>query len=295
MGQKTGIKLSIEVSEAKNIILKELKYLSGFYPYNIKRFFDLRMLHAANIMAFHDENIRFSDDFSYRLANLIAGIELLATGVNFHSFNTDDFVMLAEDIKIRASRKYNSVKYKSQSEKNYTIDLLYGDIFYSRSVIYLLEYGDYHIFESILESLKSVHKNRLLLHQKLVETVNNIKLQTKMIDLEVRIEEIIEECDLSILGVNSLLKTSFLTGWGFFGNSETALPYKAINDFLNIKAYKDLSLFFASLPSDYYFLKKIKYIDNKVNLLKSRLYENISDVKPGWLKDNLKKLAKLYF
>jgi hypothetical protein len=287
--------MSPEVLQAKKIILQELKYLSRFYPYNIKKFFDLRMLHAANITVFLDNNAQLPENFSYKLTNLIAGIELLATGVNLHSFNADDFVMLAEDIKLKTGKSYNLNVYRSGSDKNYTVDLLYGDIFYSRAVIYLLEYGDYYIFDSILESLKSVHKNRLLLHQKLTETVNNIKNQLKLIDFETRIEELLEENDLLILGVNSLLKTSFLTGWGFFGDTEASFPYEIINDFLYIKAYRDLSGFFTSLPADYYFLKKIKFIGSKEDAIKTRLDKNISYVKPEWLKVNLKSLSRLYF
>jgi len=287
--------MSPEILQAKKIILQELKYLSRLYPYNIKKFFDLRMLHAANIKVFLDNNAQLPENFSYKLTNLIAGIELLATGVSLHSFNTDDFVMLAEDIKLKSGKSYNSTAHRSRSDKNYTVDLLYGDIFYSRAVIYLLEYGDYYIFDSILESLKSVHKNRLLLHQKLTETVNNIKNHLKLIDFETRIEELLEENDLLILGVNSLLKTSFLTGWGFFGDTEAAFPYEIINDFLYIKAYRDLSGFFASLPADYYFLKKIKYIGSKEDAIKTRLNKNISYVKPEWLKLNLKSLSRLYF
>jgi hypothetical protein len=280
--------------QVRSLILKELKYLSGLYPYNIKKFFDPRMLNAANIFTFLGRDASLSDDYKSRLINLIAGIELLSTGVNLHSFNTDDFVMLAEDIRLKPNRKYDTARYKSRSEKNYTVDLLYGDILYSRAVIYLLEYQDYYIFESILESLKSVHRNRLLLHQKLAETASSIRTRTKIIDFETRIEELIEESEVPILGINSLLKTSFLIGWGLFGNNDDSFPYETINDFLFIKALQDLSLFFAGLPADFFFLKKIKYIENRKNITKARLNGNIEATSPAWLRENLKGLGRLY-
>ncbi len=283
-----------ELLQVRSLILKELKYLSGLYPYNIKKFFDPRMLNAANIFTFLGRDANLSDDYKSRLINLIAGIELLSTGVNLHSFNTDDFVMLAEDIRLKPNRKYDTARYKSRSEKNYTVDLLYGDIFYSRAVIYLLEYQDYYIFESILESLKSVHRNRLLLHQKLAETASSIRARTKIIDFETRIEELIEESEVPILGINSLLKTSFLIGWGLFGNNDDSFPYETINDFLFIKALQDLSLFFAGLPADFFFLKKIKYIENRKNITRARLNDNIAATSPAWLRENLKGLSRLY-
>lgn len=283
-----------ELLQVRSLILKELKYLSGLYPYNIKKFFDPRMLNAANIFTFLGRDANLSDDYKSRLINLIAGIELLSTGVNLHSFNTDDFVMLAEDIRLKPNRKYDTARYKSRSEKNYTVDLLYGDIFYSRAVIYLLEYQDYYIFESILESLKSVHRNRLLLHQKLAETASSIRARTKIIDFETRIEELIEESEVPILGINSLLKTSFLIGWGLFGNNDDSFPYETINDFLFIKALQDLSLFFAGLPADFFFLKKIKYIENRKNITRARLNDNIAATSPAWLRESLKGLSRLY-
>jgi len=286
--------LNPELLQVRSLILKELKYLSGLYPYNIKKFFDPRMLNAANIFTFLGRDANLSDDYKSRLINLIAGIELLSTGVNLHSFNTDDFVMLAEDIRLKPNRKYDTARYKSRSEKNYTVDLLYGDIFYSRAVIYLLEYQDYYIFESILESLKSVHRNRLLLHQKLAETASSIRARTKIIDFETRIEELIEESEVPILGINSLLKTSFLIGWGLFGNNDDSFPYETINDFLFIKALQDLSLFFAGLPADFFFLKKIKYIENRKNITRARLNDNIAATSPAWLRESLKGLSRLY-
>jgi hypothetical protein len=98
-------------------------------------------------------------DLDLRLVNLITGLELLSIGTAFHDFNKDGSNIIGEE---SASR-----------EKSYTLDLLFGDIFYSRAVIYLLKFRDHKVFDSILEALKELHDSRLKLHliiQKILES-----------------------------------------------------------------------------------------------------------------------------
>ncbi|MBM3705167.1 MAG: hypothetical protein FJW66_01440, partial [Actinobacteria bacterium] len=144
------------IKNAREIIREEIKYLSGFYPYNIAEFVDPALLYASSMLVFRNPSISYSREFLKRVVSLAAGIELLATGTSLHNFNMEDLTGIQE---------INSLK----SEKNYTVRLLFGDVFYSRAVIYILEYGDFSIFNSILESLKSAHKNRLSVYRKLVE------------------------------------------------------------------------------------------------------------------------------
>ena len=92
-----------------------------------------------------------------RLINLIAGLELLSIGTSFHIFKA-------------GGSNISGVADAPKMEKDYTIDLLFGDIFYSRAVIYLLRFKDHKVFDKILEALKRLHENRLILHLKIQET-----------------------------------------------------------------------------------------------------------------------------
>ncbi|MBM3714074.1 MAG: hypothetical protein FJW56_11695 [Actinobacteria bacterium] len=148
---------ALNLKSVKEIVQKEIKYLSNLYPYNLKRFLDSKLLHASSILTFITPESKLHDSFSDKLVNLMAGIEILAIGANLHSFNIDDFSLLVNNI----GQDINKLN-KTGIEKNYTIDLLFGDIFYSRAVIYILRYGDFYIFDSILNSLKSVHESKPL-------------------------------------------------------------------------------------------------------------------------------------
>jgi hypothetical protein len=203
----------------------------------------------------------------------------------------DDFIILTNNIRQKSDKGF-----REKSEKQYTVDLLYGDICYSRAVIYLLEYGDFYIFESILDSLKSAHLNRILLHQKLVETLNTSKRNSDIFNnYEVKMTELIGESMDLIIGINSLLKTSFIIGWGLFSDYEDfKFPYDVVNNFILYKAYSDLEIFSENLPEEFYFLKKNKYINRKKNSIKKQISNIISTLKPDWLKNNFRILERLY-
>jgi hypothetical protein len=343
LGQKTGRKLNPALKQVGFILQQELKYLSGLYPYDLKKFFNPRLLHYANIFAFLKDEQQLPKPFMERLINLVAGIELLSIGTNLHNFNIGDFIKLAESINpgdtagngrsgdnaetVNEGNRGNpdsignrggkifaeiskpktvlkTQKYLFKSEQKYTVDLLFGDIFYSRAVIYLLKYGDHYIFESILDSLKAVHKNRLILHQRLSEVSNNIKsLNSNDVDFEIGLKDLLEDNMVPVLGVNSLYKTSFLIGWGLFAGTgeqgdgnlrELQFPYEVINNFILSKALNDLTGFFKALPGEYFFLKNIKYMSEKKAQIRNRLGMAVSGFKRGWLQSNFKSLEKLY-
>ena len=226
----------------------------------------------------------------------MAGIELLAVGVSLHSFNINDLIDLADN-----------KKFTQKGEKYYTLELLFGDIFYSKATIYLLEYGDYQIFNSILDSLKLAHKSKLMLHQNIVETLNtnlykdlardltNEIPKSRLKNYEMQIEELFEENLSLILGINSLIKTSFIIGWGLFlAREDPEIHYRLINNFVLLKAYNDLDSFFNLLPDSFYGVKQIKFIKDKKSFIKSELNDIIATLKPEWLKSNFKALEKLY-
>ena len=362
------------VKQVNFILQQELKYLSGLYPYDLKKFFNPRLLHCANIFAFLKDAQFLSKPFMERLVSLAAGIELLSIGTNHHNFNIGDFIKLAESInpsdssniedppgqakdnkdtenkrdakdtvndrdniyvadarkefngsksvylgspdnisypagKISAEITKPKTESKAQktlikSEQKYTVDLLFGDILYSRAVIYLLKYGDHYIFESILDSLKAVHKSRLILHQRFSEVSKDNKSSgRKNVDFEAGLQRLLEDNMVGVLGVNSLYKTSFLIGWGLFAGMdvraecsprELQFPYDVINDFILSKALNDLNGFFKALPGEYFFLKDLKYMSEKKAQIRNRLGITIAGFKQDWLKANFKSLGKLY-
>jgi hypothetical protein len=295
--------LNTATKQVKDIVTKEIKYISKLYPYSIKKFFNPELIYSHNILAFIDYNSAsfsnsyfYSKTFHHKFIYLMAGIELLAVGVNLHSFNINDLMDLADN-----------KKFTQKGEKYYTLDLLFGDIFYSRAAIYLLEYGDYLIFNSILDSLKLAHKSKLMLHQNIVETVNtnlykdlakNLASEipkSRLKNYEMQIEELFEENLSLILGINSLIKTSFIIGWGLFSAREDPeIHYRLINNFVLLKAYNDLGSFFKLLPDSFYGIKQIKFIKDKKSFIKSKLDDIIATLKPEWLKSNFKALEKLY-
>jgi len=297
-------------SQAKTIVKKEINCLAGLYPYNIKKFLDKKMLHAASMLSFNSGKYFPEDGFSRKILNLAAGIELLAVGVKMHDFDAGDFIMPLKD-----TRQMSTGKAEVRSEKNYTPDLLFGDIFFSRAAIYILEYGDHELFDTILNSLKSVHYNKLILQQQLVNLINgnnNIadiinnsirskkgRLQKSYAGFEpgtkMKITELMEENETLIAGTNSLLKTSFFTGWVIFSYFDDAgLPYNLINDFILFKTLNDLEGFFDGIPVKFNFLKSTGYIAQRKKFLKYSLPQQIEGLEPAWLKSNFRYLLGLY-
>ena len=98
---------------------------------------------------------------------MISGLELLSIGTSFHNFKTTGSNI--------------TVKNFNTAEKEYTLDLLFGDIFYSRAVIYLLGYQDHDVFGKILVSMKKLHEGRLKLHVKMQEAIEG-KIEPSLID-----------------------------------------------------------------------------------------------------------------
>lgn len=292
--------MSVVKKKVRELVAKEIKYISNLFPYNIKKFFNPGLVYSQNVLTFLNNGYPvtsvFSPDFLYKLTNLLAGIELTAIGVNLHSFNTKDFMLLA-----------GNRKFRQKNEKSYTLDLLFGDIFYSRAVGYFMEYGDFLIFNEILDSLKQAHKSKLLFHQRLVEAINkniiemNGRDTVKKIDQQIikkyenQIEKLLDENLDLIIGINSLLKTSFIVGWALFADCEKVkFPASLISKFIMIKAFNDLEDFFNQLPEEASSFKKIKNISSQKNSIKGELNDIISNLKPDWLKANFKVLRRSY-
>ena len=132
---------------------REIRYICALFPYDIGRSHNRDMLYMQGILLAGEVGPDKTRDpvFHQRLINLITGLELLSIGTSFHGF--------------KASGSDISKVYRDPAgEKGYTLDLLFGDIFYSRAVIYLLRYRDHKVFDRILEALKKLHESRLDLH-----------------------------------------------------------------------------------------------------------------------------------
>jgi hypothetical protein len=277
--------------QVKAIVNEELNNLVKLYPYNTRSFSDQDMLHASSMLLFHDDNTSLDSNFYSKLLNLMAGMELLALGVRTHSFNPDDFMLLVKDIK---SAQGGNNRGTEKNTGKYILDLLFGDIFYSRASVYIMKYCDHELFNTILDSLKSVHKNKLLLHQELVEIIKTSKVNNQAC-MKNKIIHFISENEAIVSGINALLKTSFVTGWGIFcGFNNINFPYSIINDFILLKTYNDLEGFFEKLPGKFSYLKKAGFIQDRKKAIRQSLAQRIDCLNPPWLKTNFLMLRQQY-
>ncbi|MBM3699599.1 MAG: hypothetical protein FJW68_01605 [Actinobacteria bacterium] len=275
----------------KTIINKELDNLVKLYPYNTRNFYDSGMLHASSMLSFYDYNTSLDASFYSKFLNLMAGMELLALGIRTHSFNPDDFMLLVKDIKSAKTLNKKSIE---KNAGKYTLDLLFGDIFYSRASVYIMKYCDHELFNTILESLKSVHKNKLMLHQEMVEIIKTARASNQDF-MNNKIIDFINENEAIISGINDLLKTSFITGWGIFCSFDNInFPYSIINDFILLKTYNDLEGFFEKLPAKFSYLKKAGFIQERKKAIKQNLAKRVGCLDPLWLKTNFLVLQKQY-
>jgi len=161
---KAAIKKQVE-----RTIGREIKYISSFFPYNIGKFHNPALLHFQSIFLmenYFNGHIKESGREDYEIKdintgrrrsvkevmNLIVGLEMLSIGTAFHDFKSNGSFLSPDDCS-------------GKIEKEYTLDLLFGDIFYSRAVIYLLRFEDHDVFDRILASLKELHESRLMLHR----------------------------------------------------------------------------------------------------------------------------------
>jgi len=188
--------------QIKRLLKREIRYISSFFTYDIKRFHNQDLLYLQGFLL---TGVPFKagkdNGFNNRLINLITGLELLSIGTAFHGFKKSGSNVASES-SIPAI------------EKNYTLDLLFGDIFYSRAVMYLLKYRDHNTFDSILGALKKLHESRLKLH---------IKIQ-KVIRKKHKVASLAASPEL-LIDANRLLYVAIEIGKGLSGgNRESPEP-----------------------------------------------------------------------
>lgn len=165
-------------------VKKEIKYVSGLYPFDIDKYFDNDFVYARSIFFFsgllQKQTTGPDAKDNEGIAGLATGIELLGIGLSLHIFDP-----LKDD------------------DKKYILELLIGDIVYARAIIYLLKHGDFDLFKIILASLKQSHKSRLKIHGLIKKAITEEK-DSAFSD----IKKIIEDRDL-LTDASSLLKTSY--------------------------------------------------------------------------------------
>lgn len=206
-----------------------------------------------------------------RLINLISGLELLSIGTSFH------------DLKTAGSNI--AVKNSSTTEKEYTLDLLFGDIFYSRAVIYLLRYQNHEVFGKILEAMKRLHGGRLKLLIKIQEAIEG-KLELSLIDSDTGI----------LIDANRLLYISFEIGDSISKRKDPEYRVDKYHDIAKkiilFKTYGELIKYVcAFLPSDS--LDKISdYLNSKKNSICKELNDILLKSSSDIIKSNTNTLLE---
>ena len=293
------------IAEVNKIISEELRFLNGYYDYDLKKFYKCELIYGSCFLVFFnlreaknifsEEIIDFNNYFGlkkdknivraniWKILNLIAGFELLGIGINAHG--------TSENI-IKNIYSIESLL-KEDIDKNYTLELLFGDIFYSRAVNYLINYNDFFVFEDILKSLILLHYSRLNIHQKLIKLADEIP--------EGRLSGMFSENIYEIKTLNALLKSSFLIGLGASNfkieKNHTSLIFRVIENMVLLKTYCDMEDHLKNIPPNNKNNGRDEYLSlviSKQESIKEKINLDIDLIWPDWLKDNFKNLAKLF-
>jgi len=275
---KAAIKRQVEKT-----IKQEIKYVSSFFPYNIEKFHNRSLLYFQSIFLAEDlaENCFNKDEKAAakdpdrrctrtKLINLIVGLELLSIGTAFHDFKASGSFLNPGDSS-------------GEIEKEYTLDLLFGDIFYSRAVIFLLRYGDHDVFDRILAALKELHENRLKLHQKVRD----------MLEEDHEPSNYDRDTD-SLVKANKLLGISFDIGFNMFckntGRKKKKEYSSLTGHIILLRTYDELLKYLKSLKGDPSTEKISAYLTSKKNFTDRKLSDIISELDSGKFNSSLKAL-----
>ena len=293
------------IEEANKIISEELRFLNGYYDYDLTKFYNCELVYGSCFLAFFNleeikkifsaETINFNNYSgskkdknivranTWKILNLIAGFELLGIGINVHG--------TSENIIKNIYSNENTII--EDIDKNYTLELLFGDIFYSRAVIYLINYNDFFVFEDILKSLIALHYSRLTMHQKLIKLADEIP--------EGRFSGIFKENIFEIKTLNALLKSSFLIGLGASNfkleKNHPSVIFRIIENIVLLKTYCDIENHLKKIPEEIMNRERYEYLDlvvSKKENLRKKINFDINIIKPDWLRYNFTNLALLF-
>jgi hypothetical protein len=248
--------------KVQGLINREIRYISTIFPYFDKSFYNRRLIYFQGVFLWKSlilpgKNIQGLTVPADNLVNLITGLELMGMGISFHCFDTADFLVT------------NKESIGESAEKKYTLKLLFGDIFYSRAVIYLLKFKDCKIFENILGSLKQVHESRLALHKEISGIFGNGR----------NISVMGSKRQL-LLNANRLFRESFYLGYNIFrvGNFKikTGEIFKIVNHLVVLLTYTNLENYFKALPESARKLKSLLFFHDKKDFINGQLNDIIS-------------------
>lgn len=293
------------INEVNKIITEELHFLNGHYNYDLKKYYNHELIYAFCFLAFFNledvknfsvkETIRLNNYYSdymeknyinadiQKILNLIAGFEILGIGINIHG-SVENVI---NDVYPGNEKLIEDI------DKNYTLELLFGDIFYSRALIYLLNYEDFFVFGDILNSLLILHYSRLKIHHKMIK-INSRSTDDNIFD---RLKKNISE----LKNLNALLKSAFLIGYGASNFKadfkELGICLRIIDSLVLFKTYCDIKNYLKEISMKalnnnaeeylhFIILRKTAILD-KVNM-------DIELIKPQWLKNNFSSIVKLF-
>ncbi|MFO7929071.1 MAG: hypothetical protein R6U35_05350 [Candidatus Humimicrobiaceae bacterium] len=205
-----------------------------------------------------------------KISDLAIGIELLGVGSNFHSFNINNFTRKQVD----------------KNKDKYTLYLLFGDVFYSRAVSHLLKFNDSLVFTEILNSLKSVHHSRLLLHREMLKLIENKDYLAEIMDKKIGL----------LLGINSLFKNTIILGWSLVPKnlkdaSEINEIYKLANAITHAKSFIELERFLREFAHHFNLELDMEALAEKKAFIEGQLDVIISKLKQNWLKENFQGIT----
>ncbi|MDZ7837077.1 MAG: hypothetical protein U5N58_03515 [Actinomycetota bacterium] len=252
------------VKKIRAIVEKELEYMATLYPFDPKPYYDTRLLYASGLLFLCRDNLAGKKGSrEWKILNLAAGIELLGLGCGFHNFDMPE----------------GSKKILGQDQDRYTLNLLFGDVLYSRAINYLVKFEDMLIFDEVINSLKSIHKARLSLYGDL------LKLKEKKIS----IENILEDRVGALLSINSLFKNSFLIGYSIFPPpwprdlaGDISYIYRFVNHITLLKSCRELEELLKATG-----FMEMDALEDKKNFIKDQLDDIIAQLKIDWLQRRL--------
>ena len=209
-----------------------------------------------------------------KVINLIVGLELLSIGTAFHDFKSSGSFLSPDACS-------------GKIEKEYTLDLLFGDIFYSRAVIYLLRFEDHDVFDRILASLKELHESRLVLHGRIGELLQDGGDPSSFDDYM---------DPESLIRANRLLDVSLDISFEIFCEKSLKREKNKFSSFLKqvmiLKTYDELLKYIRSLKTNLSTEKISSYLNSKNNFTDRKLSDIISELDSGKFKSSIKALLE---
>jgi len=209
-----------------------------------------------------------------KVMNLIVGLELLSIGTSFHDFKSSGSFLSPDD-------------HSPKIEKEYTLDLLFGDIFYSRAVIYLLRFEDHDVFDRILASLKELHESRLILHKEIGDL---LQAGDDLSDFD-------DYMDTgSLTGANRLLNISLNISFEIFaeksGVEEKNKFSSLAEQIMVLKTYDELIKYTLSIKMGPSIEKISSHLTSQKNFTDRKLSDIISELNSGKFRSSIKALLE---